>query len=43
MAVGVASLERRHAEARERLETAIAEARKDAAEAVDSDPTGPEN
>ena len=43
MAVGVASLERRHKQARQRLESAIAEAAKTNLKVVDSDPMGPEN
>ena len=43
MEFGVASLERRQREARERLENQLAEAPPTAAESVDSDPRGPEN
>ena len=43
MAVGVASLERRHKEARERLESATSEAVKASTIGVDSDPLEPEN
>ena len=43
IAVGVASLERRHREARERLESAISQAQKPPSQGVDSDPKGPEN
>lgn len=43
MAVGVASLERRQREARERLESASFPAQETASEHVDSDPKGPEN
>jgi replication initiation protein RepC len=43
MEVGVASLERRQREARERLENQLAAAAVPVAEAVDSDPKGPEN
>lgn len=42
MAVGVASLERRHKDARERLESATSEAVKAFTKDVDSDPLGPE-
>ncbi len=43
MEIGVASLERRQRDARERLENQIAAAAVPVAEAVDSDPKGPEN
>jgi replication initiation protein RepC len=43
MEIGVASLERRHREARDRLESATAAASPAPSEAVDSDPKGSEN
>ncbi len=43
MAIGVASLERRQLEARERLEKLLAEMTPSASEAVDTDPKRPEN
>ena len=43
MACGVASLERRHKEARERLESATSVVVQAPSEGVDSDPLGPEN
>jgi len=43
MELGVASLERRHKEALERLQTATSRASETPSEAVDSDPKGPEN
>jgi len=43
MEIGVASLERRQKEARERLESATNPAPTEASEAVNSDPKGPEN
>lgn len=43
MEIGVASLERRQLEARERLEMQLAAAAPPAPKAVDSDPKGPEN
>ena len=43
MEIGVASLERRQREARERLESATNPAPTEVPEAVDSDPKGPEN
>jgi replication initiation protein RepC len=43
MAIGVASLERRQLEARERLEKLLAETTPSASEAVDTDPKRPEN
>jgi replication initiation protein RepC len=43
MAVGVASLERRHKEALERLESATSKASETPSKGVDSDPLGPEN
>jgi replication initiation protein RepC len=43
MAVGVASLERRHKEARERLESAISQAEESSSKGVNSDPLGSEN
>jgi replication initiation protein RepC len=43
MEIGVASLERRQREARERLEMQLAAAVGPASESVDSDPKGPEN
>ena len=43
MAVGVASLERRQLEARERLEKQLAEAAPPASETVNKNPMGPEN
>jgi replication initiation protein RepC len=43
MAVGVASLERRHKEARERLESATFQVEEASSKGVDSDPLGSEN
>jgi replication initiation protein RepC len=43
MEIGVASLERRQREARERLESQLPKASEGVIEAVDSDPKGPEN
>jgi replication initiation protein RepC len=43
MAVGVASLERRHKEARERLESATFQVEESSSKGVDSDPLGSEN
>ena len=43
MEIGVASLERRQREARERLENLLPKAKEPVVEAVDSDPKGPEN
>ena len=43
MEIGVASLERRQREARERLESQLAAAQPATPEAVDTDPKGPEN
>jgi replication initiation protein RepC len=43
MAVGVASLERRHKDAREWLESATSQAEESSSKGVDSDPSGSEN
>ena len=43
LALGVANLERRHEEARKRLESATLQAQEEAPESVDSDPKGSEN